>query len=276
MFEGIYPEGNFSWHHLWFIAYLFVIALFISPFLGLLRSGKFVGFTRRLEGIVTKPLALNIFIIPILLSQIVLQNYFEFGTNALVNDWASMTFYIIFFMAGFILLPNKNIAEAIRKQRLLYLAETIILTLIMFRVPELVESERTGEIIWDVTALIMAWSCGISAVGFAKQYLNFDSGFRKHANEAIFPFYLLHQPVIVVVGYFITRWDIAVLWKVLLITLISFTTIAGTYWLVIRRVNFLRVIFGMKMVRNEKNETVSSPVLVPVMAKVNSSFSEIK
>lgn len=32
MFEGIYPEGNFSWHHLWFIAYLFVIALFISPF----------------------------------------------------------------------------------------------------------------------------------------------------------------------------------------------------------------------------------------------------
>ena len=55
MFEGIYPEGNFSWHHLWFIAYLFVIALFISPFLGLLRSEKFAGFTSRLEGIVTKP-----------------------------------------------------------------------------------------------------------------------------------------------------------------------------------------------------------------------------
>jgi peptidoglycan/LPS O-acetylase OafA/YrhL len=206
----------------------------------------------------------------------VLRSYFEFGTNDLVNDWASMSFYIIFFMAGFILLPNKNIAEAIRKQRLLYLAETIILTLIMFRVPELLESERTGEIIWDVTTLIMAWSCGISAVGFAKHYLNFDSGFRKHANEAIFPFYLLHQPVIVVVGYFITRLDIAVLWKVILITLISFTTITGIYWLVIRRINFLRVIFGMKMVRNEKNETISSQGLVPVMLKVKSSSSEIK
>ena len=130
-----------------------------------------------------------------------------------------MAFYIIFFLAGFILLPNKNIAEAIRKQRLLYLAETIILTAIMFRVPGLFESERTGEIIWDVTALFMAWTCGITAVGFAKQYLNFDSGFRKLANEAIFPFYLLHQPVIVVVGYFIIRWDLAVPWKVLLITI---------------------------------------------------------
>jgi glucans biosynthesis protein C len=276
MFEGIYPEGNFSWHHLWFIAYLFVIALFISPFLGLLRSEKFAGFTCRLDGIVTKPLALNIFIVPILLSQIVLRNYFEFGTNALVNDWASMAFYIIFFMAGFILLPNKNITESIRKQRLFYLAETIILTVIMFRVPGLFESERNGEIIWDVTSLFLAWACSITAVGFAKQYLNFDSGFRKLVNEAIFPFYLLHQPVIVVVGYFIIRWDLAVLWKVLLITIISFLIIAGLYWLVIRRINFLRVIFGMKMVRNEKNETVRSLVLIPVMAEANRSFSEKK
>ncbi len=30
MFDGIYPEGNFSWHHLWFILYLFVIALLVS------------------------------------------------------------------------------------------------------------------------------------------------------------------------------------------------------------------------------------------------------
>ena len=275
MFEGFYPEGNFSWHHLWFIAYLFVIALFISPFLGLLRSEKFAGLTSRLEAIVTKPLALNIFIIPLLISQIVLRNYFEFGTNALVDDWASMTFYIIFFMAGFILLPDKNIAEAIRKQRLLYLAETIILTIIIFRVPSLFESERTGEIIWDVTAIFLAWACGITAVGFAKHYLNFDSGFRKLANEAIFPFYLLHQPVIVVVGYFMIRWDIAVLLKVLLITLTSFGIIAGLYWLVIRRVNFLRVIFGMKMVSKEEHERLFSLVLRPTLAEAKRSFSEM-
>ena len=179
-------------------------------------------------------------------------------------------------MAGFILLPDKNIAEAIRKQKLLYLAETIILTIIMFRVPGLFKSERTGEIIWDITALFLAWACGITAVGFAKQYLNFDSDFRKIANEAIFPFYLLHQPVIVVVGHFIIRWDIPVLLKVLLITFISLATVAGLYWLVIRRVNFLRVIFGMKKVPREEHELISGLVLIPVIAKSDRSFSEMK
>jgi glucans biosynthesis protein C len=276
MLEGVYPEGNFSWHHLWFIAYLFVIALFISPFLGLLRCEKFGEFTRRLERIVTKPLALNIFLIPLLLSQVVLRNYFDFGTNALLNDWASMAFYIIFFLAGFMLLPNKNIVESIRRQRLLYLAETILLTIIMFRVPRLFESERTGEIIWDVAAILLAWACGISAVGFAKQYLNFDSKFRKIANEAIFPFYLLHQPVIIVVGYFMVRWDISVILKLILITSTSFSIVTGLYWLLIRRVNILRVIFGMKMVRREKDETVSGLVLIPVTVKTKTSFPEMK
>ena len=53
----------------------------------------------------------------------------------------------------------------------------------------------------------------MTAIGFAKQYLNRNSGLRRLANEAIYPFYLLHQPVIVVIGYFIIQWDIAVLGK---------------------------------------------------------------
>ena len=97
MFEGIYPEGNFSWHHLWFIAYLFVISLFISPFLNFLRSERFQRFTTRIEKIVIKPFALNIFIIPLLLSQIILRPFFETETNDLVNDWASITIILFSF-----------------------------------------------------------------------------------------------------------------------------------------------------------------------------------
>ena len=104
----------------------------------------------------------------------------------------------------------------------MYLAETIAVTIIMFRVPSIAGSERTGEIIWDVSSIFVALTCGITALGFAKQYLNRDSKFRKLANEAIFPFYLLHQPVIVVVGYFIVGMHIPVLLKFAFITLTSF------------------------------------------------------
>jgi glucans biosynthesis protein C len=274
MFEGFYPEGNFSWHHLWFIIYLFVIALLISPFLGLLRSARFARFTERIESIFSKPLALNILIIPLLLSQLVLRSYFEVNTNDLVHDWASMALYIIFFMSGFILLPSKKISEAIRKQRLLYLAEAVAVTIIMFRVPSLIGSERTGEIIWDVSSIFVALTCGITALGFGKQYLNRDSKFRILANEAIFPFYLLHQPVIVVVGYFIVSLNIAVLLKFVLITISSFAIITGLYLLLIRRMNFLRIIFGMKMIRKDKREQEESFVLTPVMTKTSRSLME--
>jgi glucans biosynthesis protein C len=276
MFEGVYPSGNFSWHHLWFIVYLFVIAILISPFLNMLRSERFSRFISKTEGFLTKPLALNVLMIPLLLSQIILREYFEVNTNDLINDGASLALYIIFFMSGFVLLPNKNIVEAIRKQRLIYLIETIVVTIFMFHGPSLTSSERTGEIIWDVCSVFVALTCGLTALGFAKHYLNRDSKFRKLANEAIFPFYLLHQPVIVVVGYFVVSMDIPVLVKFVLITVTSFTIVAGLYWLVIRHINFLRLIFGLKIIRKEKHETEPALVLSPLMAETNRSLPELR
>jgi len=153
MFEGIYPDGNFSWHHLWFIAYLFVVSLFISPFLNFLRSDRFKRFTHLIADIVTKPLALNLFIIPLLLSQILLRPFFESGTNALVNDWASMTYYIIFFLAGYILIPVTKITEAIRTQRFYYLSEVIIVTVGVFRFTNMIKNEVLAEMLRDTLSI---------------------------------------------------------------------------------------------------------------------------
>lgn len=264
MFEGIYPDGNFSWHHLWFIAYLFVISLFISPFLNFLRSNIFQRFTGRIEKIVIKPLALNVFIIPLLLSQIILRQFFDTETNDLINDWASFTYYLIFFMGGFILLPVRNISEAIRRNRLWYLAEAIAFTIIMFNAEHMIKAENAAEITRDVSSVFLAWSCAITALGFAKQYFNRDSLIRKLANEAIYPFYLLHQPVIVVTGYFTIQLDVAVTWKVMIIMVASFIISAGIYWLIIRPFNLSRIIFGMKKLdkkRIERKESANPHVL---------------
>ena len=258
MFDGIYPDGNFSWHHLWFIAYLFVISLFISPFLNFLRGKRFQRFTSRIENIVTKPFALNIFIIPLLLSQVLLRQFFETETNDLVNDWASFTYYIIFFLAGFILIPVRNITEAMRKYRLWYLAEVIAATIVMFKVPGMAEICGIGEIIRDVSSIFLAWSCAMTAIGYAKQYFNKNSPLRKLANEAIYPFYLLHQPVIVVMGFFIIHLDIAVIWKVIIVMFSSFTLSASIYWFLIRPFNLLRIIFGMKRYFKKQRKILTS------------------
>jgi peptidoglycan/LPS O-acetylase OafA/YrhL len=137
-------------------------------------------------------------------------------------------------------------------------------------------SKSLGDLIWDVSSIYIALTCGITALGFAKHHLNRDSSFRKLANEAIFPFYLLHQPVIVVVGYFVVGFHVPVLLKVLFITLSSFAITSGLYWLVIRRFNFLRLLFGMKWIAKEIREPDVTVVLKPVMAETTLSLAEIK
>jgi len=248
MFEGIYPSGNFSWHHLWFIVYLFVISLFISPFLKLFRSKGYLGFSIWLERFASRPLSLNIVVVILIISQVLLRPYFPEDTHALVNDWAAMAYYIIFFLAGFMLLSNKNIIESIRKQKNLYLAEAAIATAVMFSSPYLFVDESTADLAWGISAIFLAWSCGLAAIGYAKQYLNRDTLFRKVANEAIYPFYLLHQPVILIMGFFLNKVGIPDLARFILLTSSSLVITCVLYVYLVRPFNFTRVIFGMKPV----------------------------
>jgi peptidoglycan/LPS O-acetylase OafA/YrhL len=267
MFEGIYPEGNFSWHHLWFIVYLFIISLIISPFLKLLRGEGFKRFSERLARFAKKPLALNVVVILIVGSELLLRPYFPDNTHALVDDWAAMAFYVIFFLSGFVLLSNKSIIESIRKQRNLYLAEATIATIVMFSSPQLFERGPALDLAWGLSSIFLAWSCGLAAIGYARQYLNRDSRFRKLANEAIYPFYLLHQPVILVIGFFLIKVQMPDLVRFLVLTASSFMISAILYWYLVRPFNLMRIIFGMKpMVRQRKSSVLPEAAeLIPEM-----------
>jgi peptidoglycan/LPS O-acetylase OafA/YrhL len=254
MFEGIYPEGNFSWHHLWFIAYLFVIALFITPFLNMLRSTRFMAIVGNLEHIFIKPFGLNTVIIPLLISQVILQNFFEPDTHALIDDWASFTSYLIYFLAGFILLPVRSIAGAMTKYRRLYMAETAVMMTVMLLVRGQADSIRAAEIIYDVAALAMSWTCAVTVAGYGRKYLDRNSSLRKTANEAIYPFYLLHQPALVITGYMVVKLSIPEAMKVSLVMISSFILIVSVYRFLIRPFNVTRVLFGMKPQFNSPNK----------------------
>jgi glucan biosynthesis protein C len=59
-------------------------------------------------------------------------------------------------------------------------------------------------------------------------------------------YFLLHQTVIQIVGYFIAGWDIGILPKFVILAVISFLVIMAIYELVVRRINIIRFLFGMK------------------------------
>ena len=61
------------------------------------------------------------------------------------------------------------------------------------------------------------------------------------------PFYILHQTVIVVIGFYIADWQTSVAGKYLVLSSLSFIVIIAAYDLLIKRVNTLRYLFGMQV-----------------------------
>lgn len=248
MFDGgPYPVGNISWHHLWFILYLFIISLIITPFLNYTKSGHYNMVRGKIIEIASKKMSLNLLLLVIVVSQLILRQYFPNSTHALYNDWAYFTYYLLFFLSGFILFTSNKVIKALVNDRRLYLLQTIIFTAILFLLPFIFgQSSMTQDYARGITEMIISLSCSLTAIAYFKRYFNKDHKYRKVLNEAIYPFYLLHQPALIFVGYVVLQWEVSYLMQAILITVLSLLSIIVSYWFLIRKVNVLRVVFGLK------------------------------
>ena len=82
---------------------------------------------------------------------------------------------------------------------------------------------------------VLCWSCLIAICGFASRHLRFSNRFLKYANDAVLPFYILHQTVILAIGFHVIRLDIPLWSQYLIIVLSSFAVTMALYELLIRR-----------------------------------------
>jgi peptidoglycan/LPS O-acetylase OafA/YrhL len=101
----------------------------------------------------------------------------------------------------------------------------------------------------------MSWGWALDVLYLAMKYLNFSNKRLEYGNETIMPFYLLHQPVIIVISYFVVQWDEGILVKLLVIGISSFLITLGLVELLIRPFKPIRTLFGMKPRRPRKEET---------------------
>jgi hypothetical protein len=92
-----------------------------------------------------------------------------------------------------------------------------------------------------------SWFWLVAILGFGSKYLNFNNEILKYAREAVLPFYVLHQTIIVVIGFYIVNWETSVMVKYLILSTSSFIMIIAMYDLLIKRFSLLRFIFGMKV-----------------------------
>ena len=77
----------------------------------------------------------------------------------------------------------------------------------------------------------------------------------RYANQAVLPFYLLHEPVIVAAAWIIVRWHAPIGVKYPALVAVSFTATLAIYELAVRRYRPTRFLFGMKPHQRPMNAT---------------------
>jgi len=108
---------------------------------------------------------------------------------------------------------------------------------------------------------LWSWSWILAILGFGIKHLGFNKPILSHASEAVLPFYILHQPVLLVIGYFIVQLAIPDFAKWMIIFVSSFAIIMVLYEVTVRRFNVTRVLFGMKPLRKLPSAQTSEPAL---------------
>ena len=235
-------------YHMWFLGFLFAFSLLALPCFRWLKGGSGRRFVQRLARFCARPGGTLIFILPVAVMRLGLHPFFPS-----LQDWADFFTYGMFFVLGFLLYSDQRFTEAIWRDRWILLgvgiASTVAATAIAMSLDSL-DIERSPAsarefIMWAFIA-VAAWSWSAFTLYIGMRYLDHDSRMLRYGQETLLPFFVLHQPVILAVAYFVVQWDAPLPLKLLSVTLSAFIVTIGLAEWVIKRVSFLRPLFGMK------------------------------
>lgn len=234
-----------TWNHLWFVAYLWVYTVVLA-LLARLPVGAKAGLQRAFDRIVA---GRGLLFWPILLlfaARITLFPIFD-ETHALVNDVYAHIAYGFAFFFGVGLARSASVWDSIiarwRDALGIGLAAYAVIGAIDMTIPG--ESGEVELLVLRLARSIQAWGLIIGLLGFARQYLHRDGPARRYLTEAIFPFYIAHQTIIVLVGYWLLPLQLGAATE---FAIILASTLAGcvlTYEAG-RRIGWLRPLIGLK------------------------------
>lgn len=258
-FQGSYTytgTGNFSWHHLWFLLYLFIITLIALPIFLFLNRPRGKKLVDGLASFVSKPGAIFAWFLPMALCLMLLQPLFPSAEKNLVGDMASFAEYLFYFVFGYLFFMDRRFWDAIERHAF----PALVLAVATSAAGTYLELSNSvpavGYSVARFGALGLYTLCGwcwiVTFLGMARKFLSFSNRFLSYANEAVLPFYVLHHMVIIGVGSYVIQWDIPVLAKYLLIIAMSFTIIMLLYEFVVKRTNVTRFLFGMRTKRRSR------------------------
>jgi surface polysaccharide O-acyltransferase-like enzyme len=249
---GIQEGGNFAWMgvHLWYLEALLAFSIVTLPLFLALRSrtgSRLAGAlsnTMKVPGTIFLP-AIPIAIMEFLANSSALQTACHgFLHQRGFGGWSLLP-YLAIFLLGFLLAEGKETTKAIERHRFVGLVVAVITFVAAYWLIK-VRGLPENSVGFALLRGVLCWSCLIAILGFGARHLRTSNRFLKYANEAVLPFYVLHQTVILAIGFHVIRLDVPLWVEYLIIVTSSFAATIALYELLIRRITVLRFLFGLK------------------------------
>lgn len=247
-FEGPYlgdgSAGNFAFvgMHMWYVFFLLIYCVIFYPLFRWMKgSGR--GAVERISNVIASPwTSWLVLSLPILTLHLFVS---DTGWEAGSGGWPFL-YYPIFLIYGFVIASSEHLQASLKRMRWYNLGVAVLFTatyVTLLANPALAALE---DVFADMFWILSACTLLPAFLGFGMQNLTFTNPFLKYANEAVMGFYILHQTVLLVIGYYVVDWVIPDFSKWAIIFVGSFIVIMTIYEFLIRRVNVVRWLCGMK------------------------------
>lgn len=234
-----------TWNHLWFVAYLWVYTLALMLLTPVPGASRLQAMFDRVFGgsrAVWVPVAF------LLVTQYWLFHRDD-DTHDLFNDGLAHLQYFPAFLFGFGLAGSRAVMDGLSRWWAASAAVAIgcyaVIAGLLVAYPDFSFPTHNVTVVFRLAREIDTWVAIAALIGVAERFLNRDHRWRTTLAEATFPFYIIHQTVIVLVEFWVKPLGVGAAGEFLVLVP---ATIAGcwAFYLIGREVNVLRPLIGLK------------------------------
>ncbi|MHA6525046.1 acyltransferase family protein [Tessaracoccus sp. G1721] len=247
--DGVYGFGGyFPWDglHLWYLTHLFLLTLLSLPLFLWLRTPRGQRASAAAAGFLCRPAAIYLLAVPLA----VVETFLPRGVPLLTTEeggWLLVSYWV-FLVLGFFLVSDPRLRATVQRHRwpsLIVAAVTTVPLLVLASGIASFVVGSPGFIGFMVLRSLNGWLWIVAILGFGSAHLNRSRPVLGYIGAAVLPFYILHQPLIVVLGYLTADWGLPIPLMYVLVALTVMAVSLCLYEFAIRRVALLRLLFGM-------------------------------
>jgi hypothetical protein len=236
-----------TYMHLWFVVYLLVYTLLWGTLLTLPKAW-IAGLKTAAEHVLSGPALLPFGVATFFL----IHNFVAPGwadTHLLINDWSAHLDYFGAFLFGVLLrhshVVRANVARWWKVAGIAAILGWAYLAWAELSYPGNMRMSYALGLLYRISRSIEAWGAIVALVGLAETHWNRDSKWRPMLAEAVFPFYIVHQTIILVVGYWLLSTATNGVERFLILVAATFAG-CWAFYLIGRAIEPLRPLIGLK------------------------------